>query len=936
MTQISQETIKDLVAEEGITDNELEVLVLALNAKSPAEIKEILKRQSENAVQKTLSRIYSKFRITGAGPGKLPKLHKIISDRLQVKHGKQKVFIAWAGRDGKYKAGEIRDIIFNHPQVEAFVLDLDTDKISRQAWVKETEHLISDVNFGILCLPKDSLKQAWTNFLIGFFSGRLNKFRILIFDKNVSFEIPIPSIDATQKDNLAYLLHEIIDGDIKQANDWIKYKFSTCNCLDKLVEAERHYQSQDELLKDGIILNTVEPKLKINNNYQTNEIFRQLIINNIADIEGGIESFACNNVYQMPLELYPRHLTALQRKLKVRVKAVAIVDGVESFWASDKGDEVAETANPESERLFVFSSKNDFENSLKFLFKHASFYKVFVTTKDIYIPNAEEWNVESFDSNLATLPTKEYAIIETSDGNNQLIVWYDQDNVRESRSIRLANFSPLRNETFQYKKILSDFLLRANRNDGVYQITWDDSNKNAKSRENLDKLIAQKLEQIKDNLFRKSPYEILKYPNALLKDLQKIRNDLNNLDNKDDIIDKALRIVCERLNSQTAAIFLLSFSKDGYLHRQKILGVDAEGHEIDDKWFEGEKYKPGECFTGQAAILHKDGFGKPHSANDLSEIPLDTKSKKKYSEKLGGINAAIAVPLDGLHKTYGVLEVINKVDPVTKRPIKNTGFSQEEIHWLSTIGSSIASAISNLRKKLQVKLLGDLSDALVGSCSNPSDIQNAYRTVVERLISENTAFEVCILRVKNENDSLKVEDKARVDRVTWDERLDEIRGNESSFVENAVRTKRPVIVTGIGKHNIQKFKNQNWIERNKFKSFGCFPLIYKAEVVGTLSLYTSYEYDFHPGCQEFLQRVASLTAAFIGRVKELKAVRAVQKLDDYHQSTDLSQLSEEELRRQLDIYQKHCGDIQRILGETFGHLHNDEEREKSSQGIATK
>ena len=102
MTQISQDIIKDLVAEEGVTDNELEVLVLALNAKSPAEIKEILKRQSENAVQKTLSRIYSKFRITGAGPGKLPKLHKIVSDRLQAKHGKHKVLIALAGRDGKY------------------------------------------------------------------------------------------------------------------------------------------------------------------------------------------------------------------------------------------------------------------------------------------------------------------------------------------------------------------------------------------------------------------------------------------------------------------------------------------------------------------------------------------------------------------------------------------------------------------------------------------------------------------------------------------------------------------------------------------------------------------------------------------------------------------------------------------------------------------
>lgn len=141
-----------------------------MNAKSPAQIKAILGRKSENAaVQKTLSRIYSKFRITGAGPGKLSKLHKIISDRLQAKYGKQKLLIAWAGRDSKYKGEKIKDIIFNHPQIEAFVLDLDVDPISNQTWLQEIEHPIADANFAILCLPGESFEQTWVHFVIGFF-----------------------------------------------------------------------------------------------------------------------------------------------------------------------------------------------------------------------------------------------------------------------------------------------------------------------------------------------------------------------------------------------------------------------------------------------------------------------------------------------------------------------------------------------------------------------------------------------------------------------------------------------------------------------------------------------------------------------------------------------------------------------------------------------
>lgn len=948
MTQISQDTIKDLVAEEGVTDNELEVLVLALNGKLPAEIKTILGRQSENAVQKTLSRIYTKFRIPGAGPGKLSKLQNILLERLQTKQGKRKILIAWAGSNSKHQAEKIRDAIFKHPQIEAFILDINGSLDS--TWFARTEQLIADIDFGILCLPRESLEQTWVNFLIGFFSGKIPNFRLLRCNKKADLQTPIyySSIYIADKNNLANLLHDIIGGDTEEARDWINYKFSTSDWLQELLQEELKRPESSELSTAGIIFKTVEPILKNNNFYQKNKIFQQIVINDITNIEQRIEFLVSNGlVYKIPLELYPRYLTALQQKYQVRVKAVAIVDGVESFWASDKGDEVAKTSHPESERLFVFSNEKEFENSYHFLLRHASYYKVFVTTKDIYMPKAEEFSIKddspnrnekSLGPNLATLPTKEYAIIETSDEKYQVMVWYDKDNVKESRSIRLANFSPLRDEISQYKTILSDFLARANRhNEKVYQITLQNSNQKIKIGNPLAQIVTQELEQIRDNLFRKSIYDYLRNPNELLKDLQRVGNDLKRLDNKNDVIEKALKIVRERLNSQTAAIFL--FSKDGCLHRQKILGVDANGLEIDDRWFENEIYKPGESFTGKAILPSEDSFGKPYSENDLSEILLNTKSKEKYSEKLGGIYSAIAVPLDGQNKTFGVLEVINKFDPNKKRAISDSGFSQEEIHWLSTIGLSVASAISNLRKKQQVKLLGDLSDSLVGSCNNSVQIQEAYRSVVQRLISENTAFEVCILRVKNERGFLEVVDKAGVDRVIWDKRLDEPRSNEDGLVGSAMSIKKYVIKE-INNENIKEFKNQDWIKLNQFKSFGCFPIIYKEEVVGAISLYTGYKYDFHPGCKEFLQRVASLVAAFIGRVKESETVnRIVQNLHNCPaNSVDLSQLKEEELRELLCAMQKNCDAIRQKLGETFGQPEksNHESGKEPPHKIATQ
>ncbi|MEH2329813.1 GAF domain-containing protein [Nostoc sp.] len=950
MTQISWDIIKELVAEEGVSDNELEILTLALDGRSPAEIKTILGRQSENAVQKTLSRIYTKFRISGAGPGKLLKLQKIISDRLQAKQGKRKVLIAWAGSNGKYQAEKLRDAIFKHPLIEAFILNIDGS--SESIWLKTNEQLISGIDFGILCLPQECFENASIIFLVGFLSARLQNFKLIRFSKKVTFEtlIHMPVIDGTQKENLAYLLHEIIGGDIEEAKDWINYKLSTSNWLKELLEQELNYSYQDELSQVGIILNTAEAMLKDNNYIQSNKVFNQLIVNDITDLDKRIKSLISNgSVYSMPLELYPRCLTALQQKLQVRVKAVAIVDGVESFWASDIGDEIAKTANPESERLFVFSSEKDFEKSFHFLIRHASYYKVFVTTEDIYIPYADEfslpdssssWNIEYLNSSLPTLPTKEYAIIESIDGENQLIVWYDKDNIRERRSIRLANFSPQVAEILQYKKILSGLLARASRNEGVFQITLDNSTKKVSYEKPSDKIVSQKLDLIRDNLFRKSPYRFFESPSDLLKDLQKVRNSLKHLNNKDEVIKEALRLVRERLNSQTASIFL--FSKDGRLHRQKIVGVDTNGHEIDDTWFEDENYLPGESFTGKAALPEEDDFGRPQSANNLNEKPLETKSKEKYSEKLGGIYAAIAVPLDGQHKTYGVLEVINKFDPLKRRIIPNYGFSQEEIHWLSAIGSSVASALSNLRKKRQAKLIADLSDSLVGSPNNPSDIKDAYENVVKRLISDDTVFEVCILRVKKDNGYLEVEYEDEVDRVNKDKRLKEPRSNKDGLVGNAIRIKDAVTITGINEQNIKQFKNQDWIALNQFKSFGCFPLIYKEEVVGTLSLYTGFEYDFHLGCREFLKSVASLVAAFIGREKESKVAKSVaQHLHKCYnkQPIDLSQLKEDELREQIGEQCDTMRSAGQTLDVTFGNRpesNNVESSGETSPEIVTK
>ncbi|MGK7902297.1 MAG: NB-ARC domain-containing protein [Hormoscilla sp.] len=81
-TVISQEFLKALATEHGLTAAELEALSLAMDGEGTAAIAEQL-NISADAVRKRLSEVYQKFQIEGKGPVKLTKLQQLLVSRYQ-------------------------------------------------------------------------------------------------------------------------------------------------------------------------------------------------------------------------------------------------------------------------------------------------------------------------------------------------------------------------------------------------------------------------------------------------------------------------------------------------------------------------------------------------------------------------------------------------------------------------------------------------------------------------------------------------------------------------------------------------------------------------------------------------------------------------------------------------------------------------------------
>lgn len=383
----------------------------------------------------------------------------------------------------------------------------------------------------------------------------------------------------------------------------------------------------------------------------------------------------------------------------------------------------------------------------------------------------------------------------------------------------------------------------------------------------------------------------------VLDDLLEVRDILLACKTKDEAIQTALGIVRERLHSQTASIFL--FSKDGRLERAGIQGIGLDGEFIANNWFSEESYAVGESFTGQVVVPRKSSvYGEPQWFDNPDKKRLNDESQSKYLNKLGRIRCAIGVPLNGQNRTYGVLEIINKLNPKALENISCSSFSREEIYWLAAIGANLATSISNLRRNNQIKMLTELGSLLVEAPSDRSLIfQTTSEQIVKKLLNPDTSFKVCILRIGAKPTSLTIIAKDKVESVTWEGRKDEEREYGTGLVGKAADSGEPVIVERIGEE-ISKFHNQEWIKNNHLGSFACFPLVTKDEVVGAISLFAGYNYIFHDSIINLLKSVASLVASFTQRRMASEELRKLE-----------NQLSEERNARFISGYSLSREDI---------------------------
>lgn len=367
-------------------------------------------------------------------------------------------------------------------------------------------------------------------------------------------------------------------------------------------------------------------------------------------------------------------------------------------------------------------------------------------------------------------------------------------------------------------------------------------------------------------------------------ELRKFGNAILTFPNVSLIVEETFLEVKKKLSPQVISIFL--FSKDGFLERYEINGKDRNDAVIEASWLHYEKYKPGQSFSGRAA--YGKPYGEPYWSNQLDKEVDDFTYGKEYSEKLGFLRCGISVPLNGTHRTFGTIEVVNRVNPETDKADSNLIYSDSDVCWLTIIGAHVAAAISRLRKKDEDKIFADiikvLADPTLENLPVHTIEQSVYKTIANKLVDYLMPYKVCIVRLTFDGQSLFVTDKAHSDgdEKGWLGRVDEPRVMGQKIVGKVFQSGRHEKVEDITKRE-DEFNNLEWIRSQNLKSFVCFPLLMLGKVIGTLSLFTGYIHEFTESDIIFLENVSFLLAAFRVRsriIKEIEVPRDTSTTDE--------------------------------------------------------
>jgi len=365
-----------------------------------------------------------------------------------------------------------------------------------------------------------------------------------------------------------------------------------------------------------------------------------------------------------------------------------------------------------------------------------------------------------------------------------------------------------------------------------------------------------------------------KVPAALsrLRAIAAIRPEFVDLRSIEDLVMKGALLALKHARAQAASVFL--FDQKGRLARMVLVGWGKDGRELCNDSVPSEHHCPGQSFTGRVVVPREGtSFGEAQWSNALDNRK-DILTREGYTRVLGNLRAAVSLPLNGSHRTFGVLEVINKAEG-------QGSFNFEDAHWLSLIANELALAISRKRHMKRADVLHQVAEAVVSMFVSTTEEEGVYRAVAKSLTQPPLPHRVCIIRLRSPSADELVTVAAEAYEVSLVGRDEAPLQSSHGFAGSVLTTGNRIYVPNISSCDptAECLKNWDWATQNGLVSYACVPLKIEKEVVGTLSFYFGFKYTVDADEWEFFEALARFLAAFYNGRRVLSDVEIMVRQD---------------------------------------------------------
>ena len=260
-----------------------------------------------------------------------------------------------------------------------------------------------------------------------------------------------------------------------------------------------------------------------------------------------------------------------------------------------------------------------------------------------------------------------------------------------------------------------------NRNIQQVQQNVDDainSNKSLKDiKSDIKSIIKDGIESVAletEEQCQEETYKTLEYH---FKDL---KGKLYNCDNISQIFRAILPEVSIKLKPQLFSLYLLSKENRLVIQERAFFPFEIS-EEKQEVWLKDESHAPGENFTGRAIIVKKgQAYGDSYCDNNLDYTKLEY--GKLYKNKLTFLKNGLSAPLNGVRRTLGTIEAINRINNQNE-PDANLKYYRGDENWLKTLGEVVSDAVNRLRKKWKEDIIAEINFLANASISEINEFQ---------------------------------------------------------------------------------------------------------------------------------------------------------------------------------------------------------------------